>query len=175
MKDEESASVSTAQVTVRRAEREDIPTLHTLIAALADFEQLAPPDAEAQERFARHGWPAEGQAPRFTAWLAYIHDTNPETGGEVLTPAAYAITFETYSSFLARPTLYVEDIFVLQAFRRRAVGSALMQRLIQEAQTRDCGRMEWVVLDWNTSAQEFYKRLGAQYLQEWHCYRLALK
>jgi GNAT superfamily N-acetyltransferase len=159
-----------AQVIVRRAEREDIPALHELIAALADFEQLAPPDADAQERFARDGWPTDGQLPRFTAWLAYIHDTDTD----VSTPAAYAITFETYSSFLARPTLYLEDIFVLQEFRRRAVGSALMQHLIQEARNRGCGRMEWVVLDWNTNAQEFYKRLGAQHLKEWHSYRLRL-
>lgn len=157
------------QVVVRKAERADIPTLHHLIAALADFEQLAPPDADAQERFARDGWPADGQPPRFTAWLASLLDT--DTG--VATPAAYAITFDTYSSFLARPTLYLEDLFVLQEFRRLSVGSTLMQHLIQEAQTRGCGRMEWVVLDWNTNAQEFYKRLGAQYLKEWHCYRLS--
>src|SRR5262249_32286209 len=81
------------------------------------------------------------------------------------------ITFETYSSFLALPTLYIEDIFVLPDFRRYGVGSALMQHLIQAAKESSCGRMEWVVLDWNTGAQQFYQRFGAQHLTDWQHYR----
>jgi GNAT superfamily N-acetyltransferase len=151
---------------VRRAEQEYAPTLLRLIAALAEFEKLEPPDAEAQERLRRDGWPEDGSRPRFAAWLAEI-----ETAGSTQA-VGYAITFETYSSFLARPTFYIEDIFVLPAYRRQSVGKALMRRLIQEAWDTGCGRMEWVVLDWNTGAQQFYQRLGAQHLTDWQFYRL---
>lgn len=157
-------------ITVRRAERADIPALHDLIAALADFEQLAPPDAGAQARFARDGWPDTGQTPCFTAWIVHVHD--PASG--TASPAAYAITFETYSSFLARPTLYLEDIFVRVEYRRHRIGLTMMQHLIEQARSHGCGRVEWVVLDWNTGAQEFYKTLGARHLSEWHAYRMDL-
>jgi GNAT superfamily N-acetyltransferase len=153
-------------VIVRRAKREDAPILLRLIAALAEFEELTPPDTAAQERLLRDGWP-EDTSPRFTAWIAEIET---EHGGAEA--AGYAITFETYSSFLALPTLYIEDIFVLPSQRRRTVGSALMRRLIQEAWETGCGRMEWVVLDWNTSAQQFYRRFGANHLHDWQYYRL---
>ena len=149
-------------VTVRRAAREDAPTLLRLIDALADYEQLDRPDASARERLVRDG--VENDPPRFHAFLA--HD------GEGGRAVGYAIVFETYSSFLARPTLYIEDIFVLPDARCRGVGSALFQRLAQEAVARGCGRMEWVVLDWNELAQTFYQRRGAQHLAEWHYYRL---
>lgn len=158
-----------SEVTVRKAEREDIPAVLELITALADFEKLTPPDADARARFERDGWPTDGTLPRFQAWIAFVRTGDPDDG--TLTPAAYAITFETYSSFLARPTLYLEDIFVLEEYRRMAVGSAIMERLQAEAETRGCGRMEWVVLDWNVNAQRFYQKLGARHLTEWHYYR----
>jgi GNAT superfamily N-acetyltransferase len=157
-------------VSVRHALRDDASTLLHLIEALADFEKLAPPDAAARERLLRDGWPEGGAHPRFTAWIAEVE----EEGRGVKRPAGYAITFETYSSFLALPTFYIEDIFVLPAFRRDGVGSALMQRLMQAAKESGCGRMEWVVLDWNTGAQQFYRRFGAQHLTDWQYYRLRL-
>lgn len=153
-------------VIVRRAEREDVTTVLGLIEELAHFEELAPPDEAAQQRFTQDGWPTNGKSPRFEAWLALV-----DTGNGVEVPAAYAITFETYSSFLAKPTLYLEDIFVRETFRRMSVGSTVMERLLAEAKARGCGRMDWVVLDWNTNAQRFYQRLGASYLTEWQCYR----
>jgi len=183
-------------ISIRRAEREDIPTLLSLIDALAEFESLPPPDEAAKRRFAEDGWSSEGRAPRFTAWLAEVSLAANEAAGheearfdkvatgsesaessttdESKTAAAYAITFETYSSFLARPTLYLEDIFVLPAFRRQSVGSAMMSHLITEARSSGCGRVEWVVLDWNTDAQQFYRGLGASHLTEWQTYRLVL-
>jgi GNAT superfamily N-acetyltransferase len=154
-------------VVIRRAEAEDIPDVLRLICALADYEQLPPPDADAQERFRADGWNTAARPPRFEAWLAEV-----ETDGATQA-AGYAITFETYSSFLARPTLYLEDLFVLPEFRRHGVGSALMRHLIATAQERGCGRMEWVVLDWNTSAQEFYRQFDATHLTEWYTYRIA--
>ena len=85
---------------------------------------------------------------------------------------AYAIVFETYSSFLALPNLYLEDIFVLVDYRRAGVGYHLFKHCAHEAYRRGCGRMEWMVLDWNQSAIDFYERLGARRLKEWIPYRL---
>jgi GNAT superfamily N-acetyltransferase len=152
-------------VTIRQAGIEDAPMVLRLIEALADYEKLDPPDATAQARFVADGWEGEGR-PRFEAFLAEIEENGTKTA------VGYAVTFETYSSFLARPTLYLEDLFVLPEFRRHGAGSAMMRHLIALAERRNCGRMEWVVLDWNTSAQEFYHTFGAAHLKEWHTYRL---
>lgn len=157
-------------ITVRRAQHEDVPALLRLIEALADYEKLDPPDADAKERLQRDGWPEGTDMPRFSAWLAESYNEETHTKQAV----GYAITFFTYSSFLARPTLYIEDIFVLPDFRRQSVGSVLMEKLIQEGKETKCGRIEWVVLDWNTGAQQFYQRLGASHLADWQCYRLRL-
>jgi GNAT superfamily N-acetyltransferase len=132
-----------------------------LIVALAEFEKLPPPDAEAQKRLIEDGF---GQHPRFECWLGFWEGT-PE-------PVAYALCFETYSSFRARPTLYLEDIFVLPAFRHRGIGTALLGHCVQLARERRCGRMEWTCLDWNTKAQAAYKQLGARQMHEWLLYRL---
>ncbi len=156
-------------VVVRRAERADAQALLDLIQALADYERLPGPDAGARERLIRDGWPENGAPPRFTAWLAEL-----EEGANSIHTVGYAITMDTYSTFLARTTFYIEDLFVLPAYRRQAVGSALMNHLIAEAQDRSCGRIEWVVLDWNTSAQQFYQRFGAEHLADWQYYRLSL-
>jgi GNAT superfamily N-acetyltransferase len=147
--------------TIRRAEREDADALIRLIAALADFEKLTPPDAEAQERLIADGF---GERPKFEAWLAFW-DGEPE-------PVGYAFLFETYSTFLARPTLYLEDLFVLPQYRRRGIGGALLQHCIKLAAERGCGRMEWTCLDWNTNAQQIYDGIGAKRMNEWLHYRL---
>ena len=146
-------------ITVRKAEAADAGLLIRLILGLAEFEKLPPPDEDAQRRLVNDAF---GPHPRFEVFLA-------EIGGQV---AGYAFTFETYSTFLALPTLYLEDLFVLPEYRGQKVGYALMLHLASEAVRRGCGRMEWVVLDWNTQAQEFYKRLGAGHLDDWYFYRL---
>ncbi len=146
---------------LRRATKADGPALVRLIAALAEFEKLTPPDVGAQARLLEDGF---GERARFETWLGFAPET-PE-------PVAYAIFFETYSTFLALPTLYLEDIFVLPAFRRRGIGGALLRQCIQLAHERGCGRMEWAVLDWNTKAQVVYDGLGARHLKEWYLYRL---
>lgn len=157
-------------VRVRQAERQDLPTLLRLIHGLAEYEKLPPPDAEALARLQAHGWPEDGTPPLFSAWLAEvdIDDAMP------LEAVGYAITFFTYSSFLARPTLYIEDIFILPEKRRMGAGYALIQHLIAHARNLGCGRVEWVVLDWNVDAQKFYQRIGAEHLYEWFHYRLTL-
>jgi GNAT superfamily N-acetyltransferase len=148
-------------ISIRRAVREDGPALIKLIIALAEFEKLTPPDAEAQRRLLEDGF---GERPRFETWLAFCP--------EVSEPVGYALVLETYSSFLARPSLYLEDIFVLPEHRGRGAGSALLRHCIRLAHERECGRVEWTCLDWNTKAQLFYDRLGARKLSEWYLYRL---
>lgn len=147
------------QLTLRRAERADSQALISLIVALAEFEKLPPPDTDAQARLIADGF---GAAPKFEAWLA-------EWDAQ---PVGYAFFFETYSTFLARPTLYLEDLFVLPDFRRRGIGKALLNHCVKLAKERGCGRMEWTCLDWNVDAQEVYEKMGARRMDEWLTYRL---
>lgn len=146
-------------ITIRRAERADAPVFLELVRALAEYERLPPPDAEAEARLVEDGF---GERPRFEGYLA-------ELDGHAV---AYAIVFETYSSFLARPTLYLEDLFVRPEARRQGVGQAVLRYLAAEALNRGCGRMEWTVLDWNEMAQSVYRRVGAAMLDEWRICRL---
>jgi GNAT superfamily N-acetyltransferase len=156
------------ECSIRKAVQEDGGVVLELIRALADYEKLPPPDEAAQQRLLADAF---ADKPRFEVFLAEVNGrsyaTNPIAVG-------YAIVFETYSSFLALPTLYLEDIFVLQDYRGRRIGYALFQFCLQEARQRGCGRMEWTVLDWNKPSIDFYDRQGAKHLPEWLHYRLTL-
>ena len=157
-----NAAMSAPSFTLRRAERADAAALLRLICALAEFEKLDPPDAEAQQRLMEDAF---GDHPRIEPWLAFA---DAPAG-----PVGYAIILETYSSFLARPTLYLEDVFVLPEFRGRGFGTAFLRHCVSLAHERGCGRMEWTCLDWNTRAQTVYEqKLGAQRMSEWFLYRL---
>jgi len=144
---------------IRPATVDDVDTLIGLITALADFEKLPPPDADARARLIDHGF---GDRPKYEAWIAEWEGV----------PVGYSIMFETYSTFLARPTLYLEDVFVLPDYRRRGIGKALLNNCFRLANERGCGRMEWTCLDWNTRAQDVYEGLGAKRMSEWLLYRL---
>jgi GNAT superfamily N-acetyltransferase len=147
-------------VVVRTATAADADTFLSLVDGLADYEKLARPAPDARQRLLRDGF---GEGPRrFDAYLA-------EVEGRAI---GYAIVFETYSSFLALPTLYLEDLFVVPEARGSGAGHAFFRHLAAEALRRGCGRMEWVVLDWNELAIGFYERLGARRMAEWHGYRL---
>lgn len=148
------------RITVRKATANDADTILFLVDALAEYEKLEPPDADAKKRLIND---ITRDRPRLDAYLATFDDH----------VAGYAFVFETYSSFLALPTLYLEDLFVLPVFRKRNVGHALFTAMVKEAFQRGCGRMEWTVLDWNQLAIDFYRRFGATHLKEWHHYRLA--
>src|SRR5689334_10759505 len=152
-----------ASLTIRRAQIADAPAMLHLILALAEFEKLPPPDDEARKRLIEDGF---GPHPRFECWLGCWKGESE--------PVAYSLIFETYSSFLARPTLYLEDIFVLPAFRHRGIGTAMLEHGVGLARERGCGRMEWTCLDWNTKAQAAYKQFGARQMCEWFLYRLDL-
>jgi GNAT superfamily N-acetyltransferase len=145
--------------TVRKATPADTEAVLTLVDALADYEKLKRPDAEAKKRLITDMFT---ERPRINAFLG-------EYEGKAV---GYAFVFETYSSFLALPTLYLEDLFVIPEYRSKKVGYALFTAMVAEAHQRGCGRMEWTVLDWNELAIDFYKRLGATHMHDWHLYRL---
>jgi GNAT superfamily N-acetyltransferase len=148
-------------VTIRRARRPEAGIFLALVDALADFERLKRPTRAARARLVRDGF---GPVRRFDPLLVFFRGD----------PVGYAILFETYSSFLAKPTLYLEDIFVLPACRGKGIGLALFRRCVAEARRRRCGRMEWCVLDWNRNAIRFYNRAGARRMKNWILYRLVL-
>ena len=146
-------------VHVRKTDSRDAAALLRLIEALADYERLPPPDAAAQERLIRDLF---AESPKVESMLA-------ELDGQ---PIGYTFFFETYSTFLALPTLYLEDLFVMPEFRGVGAGAALFRAVAREAVDRDCGRMEWSVLNWNQLAIDFYQRFGAKQSSDWLPYRL---
>ena len=148
-----------SHIKIRRADRSDADVFLALIDALADYEKLERPDRQARLRLIADGF---GPSPRYEAFLAFAD-------GKAV---GYAVILETYSSFLALPTLYLEDIFVLPDYRKQKTGLALFLSMTELAKQRGCGRMDWTVLDWNTMALDFYDRLGAAYLKEWQLYRM---
>lgn len=151
---------TSGEIAVRPAVPTDSEAILMLIDALAEYEKLDPPTAEAKNRLLRDAFSPQ---PRFNIFLAEIADG---------TPAGYAFVLETYSTFLALPTLYLEDLFVLPEFRGSGAGKALFAKVTAEAKSRGCGRVEFVVLDWNQLARDFYHRKGARHLEDWCFYRL---
>ncbi len=147
-------------MTVRRATARDVPTIVALIRGLAQYERLAKECAVTAAGIRRHGF---GRRRYFEALIC-------RRGRR---PVGFALYFFTYSTFLARPTLYLEDLFVLPAERGRGAGRVLLAALARIARRRGCGRMEWAVLDWNTPSIRFYKRLGARLRREWVLTRLS--
>lgn len=148
-----------AAIQIRLATASDGEAWLSLIDALADYEKLERPNAAARQRLLLDAF---GEQPRTDVYLA-------ESEGQVV---GYAITLFTYSSFLALPTLYLEDLFVLERHRRQGVGYKLFTHCVEEAHRRGCGRMEWQVLNWNRLAIDFYEKLGARQMKEWLPYRM---
>lgn len=139
---------------VRVARRSDASAFLRLVEALARYEKLDPPDAAARRRLVRDAF---GTRPRLTVLLGELDGT----------PAAYAILLETYSSFLARPTLWIEDIYVDVSARGQGLGRAMMRAIAKEARRRGCHRIEGVVLGWNKLAQGFYRKTGGVVRKDW--------
>jgi GNAT superfamily N-acetyltransferase len=130
-----------------------------LIRGLAVFERLAGEVEATAARLGRHGF---GRRPYFQALVCV-------RGRRTI---GFALYFFTYSTFLARPSLYLEDLFIVPAERGSGAGRALLAALARIAVRRGCGRMEWAVLDWNRRAIRFYRRLGASLRREWVLTRL---
>lgn len=146
-------------LTIRDAGPGDAPLLLRFIRALADYERLAHEVRATEEDLARtlFGEPRYARAI-IASW-----------SGE---PAGFALYLFNFSTFLARPGLYLEDLFVLPEQRGRGIGKALLIELARRARAADCGRMEWAVLDWNEPAIRFYESLGATPMVQWRTFRL---
>jgi len=137
----------------------DVPLLLRLIKALAEYERLSG-EVVATEALLREA--LFGAKPSAEAALAFV-------GADAV---GFAVWFYNFSTFVGRPGLYLEDIFVLPEYRGRGVGRALIGHLARLAVARGCGRMEWAVLDWNEPAIRFYRQIGAQPMDGWTVYRL---
>jgi GNAT superfamily N-acetyltransferase len=146
-------------VRVVPATERDTPTILSLIKGLAEYERLGD-EVEATEDDIRES--LFGDWPGAEVVLAYV-------GSEL---AGFALFFHNFSTFLGRRGLYLEDLFVLPAYRGRGVGRRLLAHLARVALERKCGRMEWWVLDWNESAIRFYQSIGARPMDDWTVYRL---
>jgi GNAT superfamily N-acetyltransferase len=154
-----ASSMSTTSITIRSATERDVPLILSFIRQLAEYERLL--DAVK----------ATEEALRSTLFGA-------RPVGEVLiaedagTPVGFALFFQNYSTFLAQPGLYLEDLFVIPSSRGKGIGKLLLERLSQIAIDRGYGRVEWAVLDWNAPAIGFYRRIGAVPMSDWTIMRL---
>ena len=151
--------MTTTAFTIGRVTRDDVPEVHAMISDLARFEELSHLCVASEEDLADALF---GPAPAAEALIA-------RSGAEA---AGFALFFHTYSTFLGRRSLWLEDLFVLPAHRRRGCAKLLLQALARLAVERNCGRFEWAVLDWNAQAIAFYQGLGAKVLPDWRIVRV---
>jgi GNAT superfamily N-acetyltransferase len=148
---------------IKEATSADVPKIVQLVKKLAEYEKLSSEVTATEELFTRYGF---GENSYYQALLA---ETSEGTNS---TSIGFALYFFTFSTFVGKPTLYLEDLFVLPEYRGRGVGSQLLKQLARIALQRDCGRMEWSVLDWNEPAIKIYLGLGAKPMSDWTQYRL---
>jgi GNAT superfamily N-acetyltransferase len=146
-------------VEIRFARREDVPLLREFICALAEYEKLGHECFATEEKLERTLF---GERSGAEALVAFVDGA----------AAGFALFFHNYSTFLAQPGLYLEDLFVKPEMRRKGVGEALFRRLAKIAVERECGRFEWSALDWNEPAIRFYEKMGARAMSEWTVFRL---
>lgn len=144
---------------LRLAERTDVGQILQFITALADYEKLLDQVVATEQKLLDTLF---GEQPYAEVVIAEYQQQ----------PAGFALFFHNYSTFLAKPGIYLEDLFVLPELRGKGIGKALITYLAQLAVTRDCGRLEWSVLDWNQPAIDFYQSLGATMLHDWQINRV---
>jgi len=153
------ASGGHAAFRVETASERDVPVILRLIKGLAEYERLADHVTATEEGLRASLF---GEHRDAEVLIAY----------DQATPVGFALFFHNYSTFLGQRGLYLEDLFVLPDWRRRGVGRLLLGHLARLAEERQCGRVEWAVLDWNAPAIRFYKALGARPMDDWTVYRL---
>jgi GNAT superfamily N-acetyltransferase len=146
-------------LSLRPATRSDVPLIVQLVRELATYERAPEAVVATEADYLRDGF---GQKPRF-------HVLVGEWNGE---PAGFALYFYNWSTWLGRPGLYLEDLFVRPSHRGNGIGKALLRELARIAVREGCGRFQWQVLDWNEPALGFYRSLGATVMQEWLTVRL---
>ena len=145
---------------IREATEEDVPLILSLIRELAEYEKLSD-EVVATEDGLRDSLFGERQ---YAEVLIAEHDG---------APAGFALFFHNFSTFLGKPGLYLEDLYVKPAFRGAGIGKKLLVRLASLAMGRGCGRLEWWVLDWNEPAIGFYRSVGAEPMDDWTVYRVS--
>ncbi len=150
---------SHTEICLRVAKPDDCDKLFELIKALAEYEKLSHVVSGDAEVLKNHLFGSKKYAEVIVA----------EAQGQVV---GFALFFHNYSTFLTKPGIYLEDIFVLPDYRQNGIGKALFTKVAQIAVTRNCGRLEWSVLDWNAPALGFYERMNASVLEEWRICRL---
>ncbi len=144
---------------IRQATEADIPVVAWFIRQLAEYERLLH-EAVVTEEILREN--LFGERAYAEVLLGYHEDR----------PVAFAVFFHNFSTFLGRPGLYLEDLFVIPEMRGKGFGRSMLVHVAKIARDRKCGRFEWSVLDWNQSAIEFYKKLGAVPMNEWTVFRV---
>jgi GNAT superfamily N-acetyltransferase len=147
-------------IDIRPAAARDVPALLGLIRKLAEYEKLSHACVATEDLLLRHLFASQPAAQALVA----------EADGR---PVGFALYFQTFSTFVGRPGIWLEDLFVLPEVRGKGIGRLLLKRVAQIAVERNCGRLEWAVLDWNAPAIGFYKKLGALPLDDWTTYRVA--
>lgn len=144
---------------LRLAQAADCDALFDLIKALAEYEKLSDAVVGNANLLRQH----------LFGERKYIEAIVAESLGQIV---GFALFFHNYSTFLTKPGIYLEDLFVLPDYRRQGIGKALLTKLAQITLERDCGRLEWSVLDWNEPAQKFYRTMGASILDDWRICRV---
>jgi len=145
--------------TIQPATERDVPTILRMIRALAEYEKLAHAVTATEDRLRETLF---GNRPAAEVLMAYA-------GAQA---AGFALFFHNYSTFLGQRGVYLEDLFVFPEFRGQGLGRQLLSRLAVISLERDCGRLEWSVLDWNAPAIGFYRRLGAVPMDDWTIFRV---
>jgi GNAT superfamily N-acetyltransferase len=142
------------------ATKKDIPLIREFILELAEYERARPGEAPVTEKDLADT--LFGKRPAAEVLIAYLGDT----------PAGFALFFHNYSTWLGKRGIYLEDLFVRPIARKHGIGFALLRALAKIAMDRDCGRVDWSVLNWNELAIDFYKQIGAKPMDDWKSFRL---
>jgi GNAT superfamily N-acetyltransferase len=149
------------KIRIDPAKKKDVPLIREFILELAEYERALPGEAPVTEQdLAKTLF---GARPAAEVLIAYIDDT----------PAGFALFFHNYSTWLGKRGIFLEDLFVRPAARKHGVGFALLRELTRIALDRDCGRVDWSVLNWNELAINFYKQIGAKAMDDWTTFRLS--
>ncbi len=149
----------TNKLIIRKAEEKDVPQIFNFIKELAEYEKLSSEVTATEETLKKSLF---GERPYAEVLIAEYENE----------PAGHAIFFHNFSTFVGRPGIYLEDIYVRPHLRGKGIGKNLLLHLIKIAKERNCGRVEWSVLDWNKPSIEFYKKMGAVPMDEWTVFRM---
>lgn len=147
------------EISIRKANISDVPLILSLIREIAEYEKLLNEVVATENDIKKNLF---GEKKYAEVLIAEYENE----------PAGQALFFHNFSTFIGRPGIYLEDLFVRPKFRAKGIGKALLLELIKLAKQRNCGRVEWCVLDWNEQAISFYKKLGAVSMDDWSVFRV---